>query len=61
MDFLLPLVAGFSNNRKSLDTVSNLNSTRSDWALVYGFSKLSVLRQKDMRKEWTFNSAPIHK
>ncbi|KAM8725114.1 protein FAM234B [Acanthopagrus schlegelii] len=60
VDFLLPLVAGFSNNRKSLDTASNLNSTRSDWALVYGSSKLSVLRQKDLRKGWTFNSAPIH-
>uniref|UniRef100_A0A673A3V3 Family with sequence similarity 234 member B n=1 Tax=Sphaeramia orbicularis TaxID=375764 RepID=A0A673A3V3_9TELE len=58
--FLLPLVAGFDNNHNSLDTVSNLNSTRSDWVLVYGSSKLSVLRQKDLRKEWTFNSAAIH-
>ncbi|XP_072225140.1 protein FAM234B [Leuresthes tenuis] len=60
VEFLLPLVAGFGNNRNSLDSVSNLNSTRSDWALVYGASKLSVLRQKDLRKEWTFSSAPIH-
>uniref|UniRef100_A0A3B5B683 Family with sequence similarity 234 member B n=1 Tax=Stegastes partitus TaxID=144197 RepID=A0A3B5B683_9TELE len=60
VEFLLPLVPGFGNNRNSLDTVSNLNSSRSDWVLVYGFSKLSVLRQRDLRKEWTFNSAPIH-
>uniref|UniRef100_A0A8D0ADV0 Family with sequence similarity 234 member B n=1 Tax=Sander lucioperca TaxID=283035 RepID=A0A8D0ADV0_SANLU len=60
VEFLLPLVAGFGNNHNSLDTVSNLNSTKSDWALVYGSSKLSVLRQRDIRKEWTFNSAPIH-
>ncbi|KAF1379169.1 hypothetical protein PFLUV_G00173280 [Perca fluviatilis] len=60
VEFLLPLVAGFGNNHNSLDTVSNLNSTKSDWVLVYGSSKLSVLRQKDIRKEWTFNSAPIH-
>ncbi|XP_041813230.1 protein FAM234B [Chelmon rostratus] len=60
VDFLLPLVAGFDNNHNSLDTVSNLNATRSDWVVVYNSSKLSVLRQKDRRKEWTFNSAPIH-
>ncbi|XP_044036659.1 protein FAM234B [Siniperca chuatsi] len=60
VEFLLPLVAGFGNNHNSLDTVSNLNSTKSDWVLVYGSSKLSVLRQRDIRKEWTFNSAPIH-
>ncbi|XP_054463819.1 protein FAM234B [Anoplopoma fimbria] len=60
VEFLLPLVAGFGNSHNGLDTVSNLNSTKSDWVLVYGSSKLSVLRQKDVRKEWTFNSAPIH-
>uniref|UniRef100_A0A3Q1EJD0 Family with sequence similarity 234 member B n=1 Tax=Acanthochromis polyacanthus TaxID=80966 RepID=A0A3Q1EJD0_9TELE len=60
VEFLLPLVAGFGNNHNNLDTVSNLNASRSDWVLVYGFSKLSVLRQRDLRKEWTFNSAPIH-
>ncbi|XP_042369839.1 protein FAM234B-like, partial [Plectropomus leopardus] len=60
VEFLLPLVAGFGNNHNSLDTVSNLNFTKSDWVLVYGSSKLSVLRQRDLRKEWTFSSAPIH-
>ncbi|XP_039978873.1 protein FAM234B [Xiphias gladius] len=60
VEFLLPLVAGFGNNHNSLDTVSNLNSTRSDWVLVYGSSKLSVLKQRDIRKKWTFSSAPIH-
>ncbi|XP_051243382.1 protein FAM234B [Dicentrarchus labrax] len=60
VEFLLPLVAGFGNNHNSLDTVSNLNSTKRDWVLVYGSSKLSVLRQKDTHKEWTFSSAPIH-
>ncbi|XP_071330506.1 protein FAM234B isoform X2 [Trachinotus anak] len=60
VDFLLPLVAGFGNNHNSLDTVSNMNSIRSDWVLVYGSSKLSVLKQRDIRKKWTFNSAPIH-
>lgn len=57
-EFLFPLVTGFGN---SLDTLSNLNSSRSDWVLVYASSKVSVLRQKDIRKEWTFNSAPIHR
>ncbi|XP_069557387.1 protein FAM234B [Brachyistius frenatus] len=60
VEFLLPLVTGSGNNRNSLDTVSNLNSSRSDWMLVFGSSTLSVLRQKDLRKDWTFNSAPIH-
>ncbi|KAM4716461.1 protein FAM234B [Anableps anableps] len=60
VEFLLPLVAAFGNNRNSLDTVSNLYSTRSDWVLVYGASTLSVLRQRDLHKDWTFSSAPIH-
>ncbi|XP_028311063.1 protein FAM234B [Gouania willdenowi] len=60
VEFLLPLVAGFGNNHNSLDRDSNLNSSRSDWAIVYGSSKVSVIRQRDLRKEWTFNSAPIH-
>ncbi|XP_061567373.1 protein FAM234B [Cololabis saira] len=60
VEFLLPLVAGFGNNRNSLDNVSNLNSSRSDLVLVYGEKKLSVLGKRDLRKEWTFSSAPIH-
>lgn len=61
---MLPLVAGFGDNHNSLDTVSNLNSSRSDWILVSGSSKVSVLtvlRQRDMRKRWIFNSGPIHR
>ncbi|GAA6215549.1 protein FAM234B [Lates japonicus] len=58
VEFLLPLVADFGNNHNSLDSVAN--ATRSDWVLVYGSSKLSVLKQKDIRKKWTFSSAPIH-
>ncbi|XP_067334294.1 protein FAM234B isoform X2 [Channa argus] len=60
VEFLLPFVAGFGNNHNSMDTVSNLNATRSDWVLVYGSSKLSVIKQKDIRKKWTFSSDPIH-
>ncbi|CAL8273963.1 unnamed protein product [Lota lota] len=60
VNFLLPLVVGFSNNHNSLDSRTNLNWTRGDWALVYGASKLSVLRERDARREWTFNEAPIH-
>ncbi|KAJ0000707.1 hypothetical protein NQD34_005727 [Periophthalmus magnuspinnatus] len=58
--FLSPHVVGYDGNHNNLDTVSNRNSTRSDWVLVYGSSKLSVLRQKDLRKEWTFSSPLIH-
>ncbi|KAM4635349.1 protein FAM234B isoform 2-T2 [Polymixia lowei] len=57
---LLPLVAGFGNNHNNLDTVSNLNSTKSDRFLVYSSSKLSVLRERDTHKEWSLSSAPIH-
>ncbi|XP_047428434.1 protein FAM234B [Mugil cephalus] len=60
VDFLLPLVDGFCSSFNSLDATSNLNSTRSDWLLVYGSSKQSVLRQKDLRKQWTLNSSAIH-
>ncbi|XP_062294476.1 protein FAM234B [Scomber scombrus] len=61
VEFLLPLVAGFGNNHNSLDTASNLNNTKCEWVLVYGSSKLSVLRQSDMHKKWTFKSPPIHR
>ncbi|XP_026201581.1 protein FAM234B isoform X2 [Anabas testudineus] len=60
VEFLLPFVAGFGNNHNSLDPVSNLNATRSDWVLVYGSSKLSVIKQKDIRKTWTFSSETVH-
>ncbi|KAL6103350.1 fam234b [Pungitius sinensis] len=60
VEFLLPLLPGLGDNHNSLDPAWNLNSSKSDWVLVYGSSKLSVLRQKDIRKEWTFNSGPIH-
>lgn len=53
-------MAGLGNNQNSLDRVTNLNSSKSDWVLVYGSTKLSVLRQRDIRKEWTFNSAELH-
>ncbi|KAJ8345221.1 hypothetical protein SKAU_G00294140 [Synaphobranchus kaupii] len=60
VDFLLPLVAGLCNNHNNFDSVSNLNSSRSDWVLVSGLSKLSVLRESDTRTEWTVNTADIH-
>ncbi|CAL8302039.1 unnamed protein product [Merluccius merluccius] len=60
VNFLLPLVVGFGNNHNSLDSGTNLNWTRGDWALVYGASKLSLLRERDARRDWTFNEAPIH-
>uniref|UniRef100_A0A087X4Z5 Family with sequence similarity 234 member B n=2 Tax=Poecilia TaxID=8080 RepID=A0A087X4Z5_POEFO len=60
VEFLLPLVAGFGNNRNSLDAVSSLNWTRSDWVLFYGARTLSVLRQRDLHKQWTFSNASIH-
>ncbi|XP_072299804.1 protein FAM234B [Eucyclogobius newberryi] len=58
--FLYPQVVGYDSNHNNLGTLSNQNSTKSDWVLVYGSSKLSVLRQKDLRKDWTFTSPPIH-
>lgn len=61
MEYLLPLVAGLGDNHNSLDTAFDLNSTRSDWVLVYGPGKLSVLRQRDLRKDWTFNMASNHR
>lgn len=61
MDLMFPLVAGFGNSHNSLDIVSNLNFSRSDWVLVYAPRKLSVLKHKDMRKEWTFIAGPIHR
>lgn len=62
MEFLVPLVAGLCNNHNSLDSISNLNSSRSDWVLVCGklSSKLSVLREKDAHTEWTLTSSAIH-
>lgn len=61
MEYLLPLVDGFGSNRNSLDSVSNRNASRSDWVLVYGSSKLSVLKQRDLHKEWTFTTPSVHR
>ncbi|KAL0992980.1 hypothetical protein UPYG_G00101770 [Umbra pygmaea] len=60
VEFLLPLVAGLCNNHNSLDSVSNINSSRSDWVLVCGSSKLSVLREKDIYTKWTLSFPAIH-
>ncbi|KAG7262384.1 hypothetical protein CRUP_018308 [Coryphaenoides rupestris] len=60
VNFLLPLVVGFGNNHNSLDSRTNLNWTRGDWVLVYGASKLSLLRERDAHQDWTFTDAPIH-
>ncbi|KAJ8387541.1 hypothetical protein AAFF_G00152370 [Aldrovandia affinis] len=60
VEFLLPLVAGVLNNHNNFDSVSNLNSSRSDWVLVCGSSKLLVLRESDAHIEWTVNSGDIH-
>lgn len=61
VDLMFPLVAGFGNSHNSLDLVSNLNSSRSDWVLVYATRTLSVLRQKDISNKWTFSAGPIHR
>lgn len=61
MDMMFPLVAGFGNSHNSLGLASSLNSSSSDWALVYSSSALSVLRQKDMFDKWTFTAGPIHR
>lgn len=61
MDLMFPLVAGFGSSHSSLDLVSNLNSSRSDWVLVYASGALSVQRQKDMFTKWTFTAGPIHR
>ncbi|KAM6956933.1 protein FAM234B [Aplochiton taeniatus] len=60
VDFLLPLVAGLCNNHNSLDAVSNLNASRSDWVMVSGANKLSVLRERDAHAEWTVNASAMH-
>lgn len=61
MDLLFPLLAGFSSSHLSLDLVSRLNSSRSDWVLVDATNALSALRPEDMFKRWTFSAGPIHR
>ncbi|XP_048102031.1 protein FAM234B isoform X1 [Alosa alosa] len=58
--FLLPLVAGLCNNHNNLDVMSNMNSSQSDWMVICDKSRLSVLKEKDTRTAWTFNSSAIH-
>ncbi|XP_036408017.1 protein FAM234B [Megalops cyprinoides] len=58
--FLLPLVAGLCSNHNNFDSISNANLSRSDWVLVCGSSKLSVVRERDVRTQWTVSSAAIH-
>ncbi|XP_018593961.1 protein FAM234B isoform X2 [Scleropages formosus] len=59
VDFFLPLVAGLCNNHNNLDPLSSLNSSNSDWVLVSGASKLSVLKERDAHVVWTVSSAAI--
>lgn len=59
VQYLLPLVSGLCNNHNSLDVVSSLNSSRSDWVLVVGSNKLSVLRERDAHTQWTLNASTI--
>lgn len=61
VDLMFPLVVGFGNSHNSLDLVSNLNSSRRDWVLVYANRTLSVLRQEDMFNKWTFPAGRIHR
>uniref|UniRef100_H3CZT4 Family with sequence similarity 234 member B n=1 Tax=Tetraodon nigroviridis TaxID=99883 RepID=H3CZT4_TETNG len=49
-----------SSSHLSLDLVSRLNSSRSDWVLVDATNALSALRPEDMFKRWTFSAGPIH-
>nr|XP_055051121.1 protein FAM234B isoform X1 [Misgurnus anguillicaudatus] len=61
VEFLLPLVAGLCHNHNNLDSVSVLNSSRSDWILVCGpNSKLSVLTETNARAAWTLSLTSIH-
>ncbi|KAJ8251855.1 hypothetical protein GJAV_G00226170 [Gymnothorax javanicus] len=60
VEMLVPLVAGFCNNHNNFDWASMLNSSRSDWVLVCGSSRLSVLRESSTRAEWSVTSAAIH-
>ncbi|XP_028841748.1 protein FAM234B [Denticeps clupeoides] len=60
VEFMFPLVAGLCNNRNNLNPMSNVNSSRSDWVLVCGVNKLSVVRERDTRPKWTFMSSAIH-
>ncbi|KAL4658027.1 protein FAM234B isoform X2, partial [Arapaima gigas] len=59
VEFFLPLVAGLCNNHNNLDPTSSLNSSTSDWVLVSGTSKLSVLKERDTQVVWTVNLAAI--
>ncbi|XP_076866430.1 protein FAM234B isoform X2 [Brachyhypopomus gauderio] len=59
-EYLLPLVAGLCNNHNNLDAGSTHNSSHSDWVLVCGSSRVSVLRQRDTHTAWTLNSSAIH-
>ncbi|XP_034046047.1 protein FAM234B [Thalassophryne amazonica] len=38
----------------------NLNTTRSDWVLVYGSSTVSSAQREGRTQKWTFSSPPIH-
>uniref|UniRef100_A0A4W4FAK6 Family with sequence similarity 234 member B n=1 Tax=Electrophorus electricus TaxID=8005 RepID=A0A4W4FAK6_ELEEL len=59
-EYLLPLVAGLCNNHNNLDVASKENSSHSDWVLVCGNSRVSILRQRDIHTAWTLNSSAIH-
>ncbi|XDV11007.1 hypothetical protein PO909_000078, partial [Leuciscus waleckii] len=61
VEFLLPLVAGQCAQHSNLDSVSVVNSSRSDWMLVCGAEgRVSVLRENDTHTAWSLGPAAIH-
>ncbi|XP_056128141.1 protein FAM234B [Rhinichthys klamathensis goyatoka] len=61
VEFLLPLVAGHSAQHSNLDSVSVLNSSRSERMLVCGADgRLSVLTANDTHTAWSLGPAVIH-
>lgn len=60
VEFLLPLVVGQCDQRSDLDGVCVFNCSRSEWIVLCGAHRLSVLRASDTHTAWSLSLANIH-
>ncbi|XP_048847982.1 protein FAM234B isoform X2 [Brienomyrus brachyistius] len=59
VDFFLPMAAGLCSNHNNLYFQFDMNASSSNWAVVYGSRRLSVLKEQDAQTEWMVSTAAI--
>nr|XP_023696054.1 protein FAM234B-like [Paramormyrops kingsleyae] len=53
------MAAGLCSNHNNLYFQFDMNASSSNWVVVYGSSRLSVLKEQDAQTEWMVSTAAI--